>query len=253
MAKKMYKNNELVAKRRRKRLIRRSIVTIIFLVSLLIILCFNLPYFEVVNIKVEGNKILNSEYITKLSGISNRVNIFYANKSKIVKNIKTEPYVEDVQIIKKLPNAISINVKEFQAEFYIKQGNSFNLINKNGVVLETVDKLPNDKVIEITGIKNSQISKGVDVFNNSPEKDLLIQFADLVDRNTSDKTFKSINVTDEANIIIVSGEMQVKIGTSYDLEKKLNVAINILSIDALKGKKGYIDVSVVEKPVYFIE
>lgn len=251
MSKKKYKNNELVKRRRRKRLIRRSIITIIFLVSLLSVLCFNLPYFEVTNINVNKNKALSSDYILSLSGIKSGVNIFYASKSKIIKNIKSDPYVKNVEVIKQLPNSIEIDVVEYEPEFYIKQGNNFSIINEVGIVVDVVDKLPDDKLVEIIGI-TGDVSKGKDAFSESPYKESFLEFGDLINRNMSDISFRGIDLSDDTNILLYSGDMQIKIGTAYDLEKKLNTAINILSMEQVKGKKGYINVSVLEKPVYYI-
>lgn len=44
--------------------------------------------------------------------------------------------------------------------------------------------------------------------------------------------------------------MLIKIGGNFDLSRKLNYAINILKSDKVDIKKdGYIDVSIVDKPV----
>jgi cell division protein FtsQ len=248
------KSNELIKRRKRKNMIKKSILTLSFLTIVLVTLCFKLPFFAVSSIVVQNNNYIGSEAIIQLSGISNGNNIFSVDTRKAEKSIETSSYIEKAVINKKLPNTVFINVKEREAVLYFTVENKNIIMDKEGTILEEKDATENLGIVKVEGIKakNIQLGKVIDTGDERVKK-ILIDFAGLIKRNTSSIKFDYIDLKNLSDIRIYSSQMYFKIGDSYNIEDKLNKAINIASKDDIKGKKGYIDVSFEGNPVLHID
>jgi cell division protein FtsQ len=235
-------------------MIKRSIITLSFLSIILATLCFKLPFFAVRNIVVQNNNYINSETIAQLSGISNGKNIFSINTRTAEKNIKTSSYIAKVEINKKLPNTIFISVKEREAILYFTLENKNITMDKDGIILEEKDVSESLGIVKVEGIKakNVQLGKVISTEDERTKK-ILVDFAGLIKRNTSSIKFDYIDLNNLSDIKVYSSQMYFKIGDSYNLEDKLNKAINIASKDDIKGKKGYVDVSFEGNPVLHID
>lgn len=249
------RKNELIEKRRKKKRIKRNILLIIVLVSTLITLCLKLQYFNITGIIVSGNINVEQDEIKRLSNINIGNNIFYINTKTAKNNIMKNPYVETVNIRRKLPNLIEISVKERTSMFYnISSNNKSFVIDKTALILDEKDSIDGMNLIKLDGFdyKNSKAGKIV-VSDDKRKIDTLLVISDLILRTNSDTKPTSVDISDLLNIKIYYGDMCVKLGTSEDLPNKLNAALNILIAKELKASKGYIDVSFNGKPVFFVE
>lgn len=248
------KTNELVIKRKKKLLYRKTILFMIILISILCTLCIKLPYFGIQDIQVLGSKNVSKDDIIKLSTISKGENIFRINISKIKKSIKANPYIEDVTIKRQLPNKISLNIQERDIQYFIKENNKYYILDNKGVVLDIKDNMSNMDLVGIDGISSDGLKIGQLFLKDDKRKsDVLASFSDLLKRNLSDIKFSSIEFTQNGLINVHVNNISVILGNEYNLETKLNKAINILSINEVKGKSGYIDVSFEGNPVVSIK
>jgi cell division protein FtsQ len=254
MDKPVKKSNELIRRRKRKIMIKRSILTLIFLMIVLVTLCLKLPYFAVETIVVENNKYIDSEIITSLSGINKGNNIFYINTKRSKSKIGSNAYISYVDIDRKFPNTILINVKEREATLYLNLDNKYIILDKEGFVLEISDSIENLKLVKVDGIKASNIEVGKQItIDELRVKKVLAQFADLIKRNKTDIKFDNIELNSLSDIKVFCAGLCFKLGDSYEIENKLNKALNIATNDEIIGKKGYIDVSFEGSPVVYIE
>jgi cell division protein FtsQ len=254
MDKPVKKSNELIRRRKRKIMIKRSILTLIFLMIVLVTLCLKLPYFAVETIVVENNKYIDSEIITSLSGINKGNNIFYINTKRSKSKIASNAYISYVDIDRKFPNTILINVKEREATLYLNLDNKYIILDKEGFVLEIKDSVENLQLVKVDGIKASNIEVGKQItIDELRVKKVLAQFADLIKRNKTDIKIDNIQLNSLSDIKVFCAGLCFKLGDSYEIENKLNKALNIATNDEIIGKKGYIDVSFEGSPVVYIE
>ena len=87
------------------------------------------PMFNIQNIEILGNNQISQEELKSLSGIQNDENIFKVNTISAMNNIKKNAYVSEVQIHKRLPNAIQINVNEREPSYMLEYGNGYVCTN----------------------------------------------------------------------------------------------------------------------------
>lgn len=246
--------NELIEKRRKRKKIKMGILLIIMLVALSITLCLTLPYFNVKQILVEDNRNITSEEIIKLSNIKVGNNIFYLNLNESETNIRKNSYISNVDIKRKLPNKIIIHVDERSAFFYIKKGENYLIVDNEGVILEEKATIKGMNLIRLDGLKGEYVVGETIKSDDDRKVDLIKQMSKLIKnlkKGVPEPTL--VDITDITDIKMYYGNMVIKLGTSSELDKKYNKALNILMDANLQNKKGYIDVSFNGDPVFFIE
>lgn len=246
--------NELIAKRRKKRLYKRSFLFLVLLLSILVTLCLKLKYFNITSITVRGNKNVTSKEIVELSHIYNNNNIFYINAQKSREDILSNPYILDVKISRKLPSQININVTERKAIFYGMKNDKFLVFGGDGIALEERNNIDGMKLIRLDGFDYSKSSIGTSLQCDDKRKiDIIGKLSEMLFNSSNNFGFDHIDITDLTDIKAYSGNMCLILGSSDDLEKKMNTAINILESNNLKDAKGYIDVSFDGNPVFYVD
>lgn len=262
-------DNELIIKRRKKRRIKRLLFFLIVIVTTLITLCYKLPYFNVSYINVENNKILSSDFIVEASGLKTGNNIFFVDVKAAKNKILSNPYILNCDIGRKLPNQFVIKVEERKASYYIKENNSYYIIDNKGILLEEKSDISNFNLVEIQGVGlNSKELGKVFVTEKNKDRiiDVLTSLQGLLERGLNDNIrqslglkdgdvipIKKIDFTQRYNIGISYNNINILCGDGSNLEAKLKKAINIIDQQKLFDKKGYIDLSFDGNPVYDIQ
>jgi len=245
---------ELLRIKRKKKRISKFVLVFILLISLSITLCLKLSYFNISEIKVYNNKNLSVQEIIKLSNINKGSNIFYINTKESATDILKNSYILHVDIKRNLPSSIDITVEERSASFYAVKGDTFLIVGKDGTILEEKQSLDNSALIKLLGFNTKDAIVGKKLPQDDERKISVIgTVTDFINRDKSKFKIISVDISDLLNIRIYYANMYVKLGTSEDLSKKLDKAITMLELDQLKNAKGYIDVSVISKPVFYIE
>ena len=107
---------------------------IVFFVLLVLILCS--PLFDIKNIQIEGNAELSKEKLISISSLQLHTNIFKFNKGLVKEKIKENAYVENVEIIRKLPSTVQIKIDERNPKYMLQFADSYVYINNQGYMLE---------------------------------------------------------------------------------------------------------------------
>lgn len=244
----------ILNKKKKIRIIRRSIAAMVIMVAILLTLSFNLEYFNISEIKVSGNSTLNSEEIMKLSELSNGSNIFKFKSSTVKTKILRNPYVLDVKIKRSLPNKVELEVAERKAMFYIAYNEEFYIIDSNAIVLEKRDSIEGMTLAKIEGIDLSTAKIGdVIPLDSEEKKKAIMELCDFVYNNNAAGTnvVSSIQLNELVDIKVLIGNAEVKLGTTENMKDKLSKAFSILNDEQFKGFKGYVDVSFNGNPVIY--
>lgn len=267
--KKTFSDNELIKKRRKRRRVKRLLFFFIVIISTFITLCYKLPYFNVTNIYVENNKILDRDFIVETSGLKKGSNVFFVNFKEAKKKLLSNPYILNCDITRKLPNTFTIKVNERKASYYIRENNKFYIIDNNGILLEEKTNIDNFNLIEIQGVDfdSSELGK---VFVSGKDKErilyVLTTLQELFERGINPSVMQSLGLKEDEsiqikkvdfsqiyNIKVDYNNIHIYCGDGSNLEEKIKEAINIISQQNLFDKKGYIDLSFSGNPVYYIQ
>lgn len=223
----------------------------IFLICAILaaIICFMLsPVFNITEIKVEGNNKVLKEEIISLSQIIVGENIYKLNKNNVVNNIKQNAYIESVDIKRKLPAILEINIKERQATYMLEYVNSYAYINNQGYMLEITDKKIERPVIVGISTSSDNIKSG----NRLVEDDLVklesvLKIMEAATSNEIERLITKIDISDKSNFVLYMDTegKSVRLGDINDISTKMLHIKTILEKEV--GIEGEIVVNTVSE------
>jgi cell division protein FtsQ len=126
--------------RKRKANRRLILLLALFFVLIACVMYFLSPLSHIRSIHVEGNRYLSSEQVTELSGLTKDTNIWKIDKKQIVKKIKTNPEIKQVEIKTRFPNSVIITIKERNRIAYVTKEDRFQPVLENGEILPPLKK-----------------------------------------------------------------------------------------------------------------
>lgn len=140
----------------KKRMRQRRFLRIILLISIItfvFIFIFRSNFFIINTINVDGNYIISNEEIINTSRIDIGSHIFNYNKGKAEERISSFPYIKEVNIKRKLPKTVEIQIKERTVYVQFNYLSSYILVDNEGYILE----IKEDKVEDIPVFANFHI------------------------------------------------------------------------------------------------
>ncbi len=247
------KTNKYIIKSKRKRFIKKIIITLLFLIMGIIIFITKSNIFIVKKVAVTNNPIITGEDVKERCEKVLGENIFFVSKSDLTNEAKKNPYVESVTVTKKFPKQININIVEKEGIYYIDEGKNKLILSNRLVLLERTDDLKGRNLVEIKGIEYKEGKVGEKVLDDDRISEILTTFYDIVRNNPTEYNIKSIDLQDLTNIKVYIGEVEGRLGNDENLLDKMNKVIHIVSSPEVSMTKGYIDVSFEGAPVYYHE
>lgn len=122
--------------RRRKRSNRKFAALLIVLVSLLLILLYSQStYSEIRTIDVKGAELFDGESYMQASTLRVGDSMWSFESGEIEQQIEALEWVKTANVQKKWLTAVEIEIEEFVEMGYLDQGNSYQVVLSNGVVL----------------------------------------------------------------------------------------------------------------------
>ena len=235
-------------KKRRKRIKKiKFFLKIFLLVGIIagsITFALTSPIFNIKDIKVINNNKIPTDTIISLSGLKKDENIFKFYKKSIIQKIKENPYVENVEIHRRLPQTIEIDIEERVATYSIDYMGKYAYINTQGYILEISEDSQNMPIIEGATTNEEEIIPG----NRLNNEDLLRLEQVIKIMNTArdcsiDNKITSIDISEENNYSIYLSEEKKKVylGDCSNLSNKMLYVQAI--IEQEKGKAGEIFVN----------
>ena len=229
----------LKRKKRIKRIVKN--ITLLLIVVAGIIFALVSPIFNIEKIEVLNNAQISSDTIISLSQLYLGQNIFKFNKNKTEKNIKTNAYIENVKIERKLPNKIEIQVEERQRDYNVEFLNGYAYINKQGYILEKLQEKLDLPTIQGISTEEEQIVEGNRLNSEDLEKlETVIQIMSTCKNYDLDTKVTTINIEnkDEYSLYMEEEKKTIYLGNKNNLSNKMLYVKTI--IEKNQGKEGYI-------------
>lgn len=236
-------------KRRRKRiLINRCIIVILFLAFFGGIIFGSVKLLDVIfsvnDIYVVSNELYDKEELVNASGITKGENLLFLDTSKAESKIcKNLAYVESAKVTKKFLSKVEIEAQIARARFLVSVEDSYLVLSKNHKFLEKKDQ-PSQEAPSIVGLefsiseeskeisyKDPEMKEIIDLILNSVEKNHLLNVRQI---DLSDKNNIKINFDDRVNIVL---------GNKNDMDYKILTAHELVNSKIRQGEKGTLDLS----------
>lgn len=199
------------------------------------------PIFNIQNIEVTNNKQLSPETIISLSELSVGQNIFKFWKNDVENKIKSNAYIESVELKRVFPNKLQINIQEREPKFSVPVLGEYAYINTQGYILEITQNQLNLPIITGISTKEEEIKPGNRLNNKDlTELEIILKIISAMKENQLDKEVTSIDISNKNDYIIYMQNEKKKIylGDGSNLSNKMLYVIAIINEE--KGKEGEI-------------
>ena len=231
MGKNMKKiTNKYILKARRKRILKRLFIILIFLIVIGVVVINKTDVFIIDKVILEGDNLITGEYVKEKSQMLNGQNLFYIDKKLIIKYFKRNPYVEDLIIKRVYPNKLKINVKEAKGLYYINKDENYYIISSNMILLEKVDSIEGKKLIELRGLDIENLNLGDKVSNEKKIEKIAEDFYDMeqvIEENGEEFSITALDVSNVSNLKAYIGNIEIFLGTYENIFKKMSDAVQI--------------------------
>ena len=222
--KKIDKQERIKIKRKRK--IKRIIkwTSIICLISGGITFALVSPIFNIQEVEVIGNNIINSDTIESLSELTKDQNIFKFMNQKVEIKVKENPYIQNVKVKRVLPNKVQIQVEERERKYNIEFMNGYAYIDNQGHILEISENKLDLPVIQGCKTPEENIVEGNRLEKQDLEKlETVIQITTIWETNNIEQKITSIDITDktEYTMYIEEEKKKVYLGDNSNLSNKI--------------------------------
>jgi cell division protein FtsQ len=247
-------------KRKQKNKLRRLIkiaIIIICAIVLALVLCFTV-LFKIETITVKGNSIYSTSEITSVLPVEKNDNLLLCDVSSAGEKVSESlPYVYNIEIKRKLPSTLVVNVTETETIYSIKnKDKTYTLLDDKFKVLESgVAKKP-DGAIEIKklALKSANVGLTAEFSSEQVKKDLTKITTQIKSLQLQDEITSIYSVDINNNYIVYDGRITYKLGTTENLENKIYLALTATeklneSNPSAKGEMSITD----GKQVYFTE
>jgi len=199
------------------------------------------PIFNIQNIEVTNNKQLSPETIISLSELSVGQNIFKFWKNDVENKIKSNAYIESVELKRVFPNKLQINIQEREPKFSVPVLGEYAYINTQGYILEITQNQLNLPIITGISTKEEEIKPGNRLNNKDlTELEIILKIISAMKENQLDKEVTSIDISNKNDYIIYmqNEKKKIHLGDGSNLSNKMLYVIAIINEE--KGKEGEI-------------
>lgn len=237
------KQRQILKKKKRIKLMLKFTALLIIIIAGIIFALVS-PIFNIKEINVSNNNQINTETIISLSQLNLGQNIFKFNKNKVNKNIKTNAYIESVEIKRKLPNKVQIQIEERKQEYNVEFLNGYAYINNQGYILQISEEKQALPTIQGISTPDEQIVEGNRLNSEDLEKlEVIIQIMNICKNYELDSKITNIDIStkDEYTLYLEEEKKTIYLGDKSNLSNKM-LYVQVI-IEENRGKEGAIFVN----------
>ena len=237
------KQRQILKKKKRIKLMLKFTALLIIIIAGIIFALVS-PIFNIKEIDVSNNEQIKTETIVSLSQLNLGQNIFKFNKNKVNKNIKTNAYIESVEIKRKLPNKVQIQIEERKQEYNVEFLNGYAYINNQGYILQISEEKQALATIQGISTPDEQIVEGNRLNSEDLEKlEVIIQIMNICKNYELDSKITNIDIStkDEYTLYLEEEKKTIYLGDKSNLSNKM-LYVQVI-IEENRGKEGAIFVN----------
>ncbi|WP_068268905.1 cell division protein FtsQ/DivIB [Caviibacter abscessus] len=204
---------------------------IFFILFLFVLIIFGFrftqsAFFEVTEINISGdNLMINSDITNKLQHLKG-LSIFYVNKSELISDILEDIRIEKVNVEKKYPNILNIEIIIRKPVAFVSIDNKFFAVDSNLNIFGKFEEI-NDKNIPIVHFDDNSKNNIINILNS------------LIPSKMYDITSEIVEEQGYFSLILDSG-VRVFMNKSITTNK-LNQAFKIYSDEIKNNNLEYMD------------
>lgn len=231
-------------KKRKRRKVRIYFTLILFCIITFIVLSLTV-FFNIRSFRVQGNAIYSTQQIIAATGLAEGDNLFRLNKFKIADTLTEQlPYIGTVEIYRKLPTTLCIDVQETKARLVAFKDGKYILLDQSMKVLEIREEVPKEVTYLVgCGLKEATVGKTA-TFEKDTTQGLVEKLITALYKHFDPQEISAIDVSEMHALRVYCDNHRVKLmlGNSEQLDDKLQMAENAIAQNGIT-EKARIDIT----------
>ncbi|HHP51558.1 MAG TPA: FtsQ-type POTRA domain-containing protein [Moorella mulderi] len=204
------------------------------------------PFFRLEDIEFEGNRHVSCQELLGLMGVEKGINIWRIDTGLVCQRLGAHPLIEKVQVRRCWPGKLLVQVKERTPMALLYCQGKFWVLDREGVVMFSRDKLGNLSLPLITGCDPGPIGPGYRIEDEGIRAALKV----IACAPQPSPIQEVIAPSPEHLNLVWAGNFFIKFGEAHASEEKFSKIYQALaSLDTHRGEVEYIDVSFTGPPV----
>ena len=204
----------------RKMKVRIYSIIFIFCILLIVIFMFNSNLFFIERVSILNNGFLSDEEILSLSGIEVSDNIFKVKISDIHDKLVEHPRIKEVDVSRRLPNKIIIDVLERHEFIAINYIGIYFIVDSEGYIINSMKE--NLGLYEVSGLEVVGYKDGSKIETLDDKLlESIMKIAKYVEMSNLDFIPNFIVENDEINMYI-NQNFIVRFGDGSQIEDRFN-------------------------------
>ena len=227
-----------------------SIFLVVIIAVFFLILAFE-NLFNIKEVKVDGISAAvpyNAEDVTAFLDIQEGTNLITYDSDKAKRSLLYQfPYIEKIEIKKRFPSTLVINITENKGTLYVKLGEDNFILSSNGRVLEIVDdpfydgKSRTELVAE--GVKRCVCGEDI-VFDKNETLEILSTIAGCLDSYGLSDKITRLDIRDKFDVrLMYDNRFEIKFGIYENAENKIELFSHMINNKIWEDTTGIIDIS----------
>lgn len=191
-------------------------------------------FFRVSDIEVTGNTHYTDEEIIRAIDIEQGDNLFFFDRFAAISRVFAKlPYIEEVSVVRKLPNKVTIEVVESTALAYIKLGDERWTLDHNCKVLGKAADGETGQLVEVSGISPGTLLIGEQLTTADGDTAVVEQLAEVlyqIQERGLTSYISLVDITDTNDVqLSYAGRYTVKLGNSSGTEHKFGMLVSVVT------------------------
>ena len=214
---------------RRQRIIRAAGRVLFLVILVAAAICALTIFFKVKTISVEGAMRYREEEIVAGMGVKQGDNLYLWNKVKVSDRLLHDfPYLESVQIRRRLPDTLMVTVTECSGAVAVPSGTGYCYLSEQGKVLELSET--DGGLATVSGVTLEDAEPGELVERaQDAHVDALLEVLQTLDAAGMLDGLRFINLTDLTDIRIgYEGRFDIRVGTLDGLSYRIRFAQTVI-------------------------
>ena len=211
-------------------------------------------FFQVETVTVTGNERYSEQQILDVASVEMGANMILTPSEQIAQRIYDGlPYIHEVQVHKRFPTTIRLEITECQPAAVITGAASAWLVDANGKLLEAADDTMKQEYPNVTGLELLEPQQGKQAAttdeNQSKLKGLVALTQALSDCGLMEGV-TSIDVSSGTEIqVVYQGRLTIKLLNNANFEKKMQPLRTVIAVAGDDGK-GIINMKGTDKVIW---
>ncbi|GAB6137096.1 cell division protein FtsQ/DivIB [Halanaerobaculum tunisiense] len=181
-------------------------------------------YFQIEEVKIQGNELLTDKYLLNFSKLNQKDNLFAIDQEKIEEKITELSQIKSATVRRDFPNQVVVQIKERMPLAVIPFQSSYQVIDAAGWILQVTNNLSSWQLPLLTGfaIDNQEEKNQL-----TAELEVAINYLSKLPKNVL-AGISEVHLTDQQKIrLFLHQDATVKLGSDFDIKRKAQVFTSI--------------------------